>query len=53
MAKLGKKLQEAQKLVDSTKKYSVEEAADLVKKVSITKFDATVTVTFPLELRSS
>ena len=50
MAKLGKKLQEAQKLVDSTKKYSVEEAADLVKKVSITKFDATVTVTFRLNL---
>ena len=50
MAKLGKKLQEAQKLVDSTKKYSIEEAADLVKKVSITKFDATVTVTFRLNL---
>ena len=50
MAKLGKKLQEAQKLVDATKKYSIEEAADLVKKVSITKFDATVTVTFRLNL---
>ena len=50
MAKLGKKLQEAQKLVDSTKKYSIEEASELVKKVSITKFDATVTVTFRLNL---
>lgn len=50
MAKLGKKLQEAQKLVDSTKKYSIEEASELVKKVSITNFDATVTVTFRLNL---
>ena len=50
MAKLGKKLQEAQKLVDSTKKYSIEEASELVKKVSITIFDATVTVTFRLNL---
>ena len=50
MAKLGKKLLEAQKLVDSTKKYSIEEAAELVKKVSITSFDATVVVTFRLNL---
>ena len=39
MAKLGKKYQEVAKLVDSTKKYSLEEAVELVKKTATTKFD--------------
>ena len=42
MAKRGKKYQEALKLVDRTKRYSLEEAVELVKKTSTTKFDATV-----------
>jgi large subunit ribosomal protein L1 len=32
MAKLGKKYQEVAKLVDSSKKYSLEEAVELAKK---------------------
>ena len=42
MAKRSKKYQEALKLVDRTKRYSLEEAVELVKKTSATKFDATV-----------
>ena len=42
MAKRSKKYQEALKLVDRTKRYSLEEAVELVKKTSVTKFDATV-----------
>ena len=42
MAKRSKKYQEALKLVDRTKRYSLEEAVELVKKTSTTKFDATV-----------
>lgn len=38
----GKKYLEAAKLVDSKKTYSIEEAAELVKRTSIAKFDATV-----------
>ena len=40
----GKKYTEAAKLVDSKKVYSIEEAAELVKKTSTAKFDATVEV---------
>ena len=50
MAKVGKKYLEAAKLVDSSKRYSVEEAAELVKKTSVTKFDATVELVFKLNL---
>ncbi len=50
MAKNGKKYLEAAKLVDSTKKYSIEEAVELVKKTSFTKFDATVEIVFNLNL---
>jgi len=50
MAKVGKKYLEAAKLVDSSKKYPIEEAAELVKKTSITKFDATVELVFNLNL---
>lgn len=40
--KRGKKYQEVAKLVDFTKSYEIEEALELVKKTSVTKFDATV-----------
>lgn len=42
MAKKGKKYQEALKLVDRTKRYSIAEAVELVKKTNVAKFDATV-----------
>jgi large subunit ribosomal protein L1 len=48
MAKKGKKFLEAQKLVDRTTAYSVEEAIELVKKTNIAKFDANVEVAFRL-----
>ena len=48
MAKKGKKLVEAAKLVDRAKFYSVQEAVELVKKTSVVKFDATVEVAFRL-----
>ena len=50
MAKRGKKYLEAVKLVDSTKKYSLDEAVELVKKTSIVKFDATVEAAFKLNI---
>ncbi|OES45965.1 50S ribosomal protein L1 [Domibacillus iocasae] len=48
MAKQGKKFQDAAKLVDRTKQYSVEEAIELVKQTSTVKFDATVEAAFRL-----
>ena len=50
MAKRGKKYLEAAKLVDSTKKYTLDEAVELVKKTSIVKFDATVEAAFRLNI---
>ena len=50
MAKRGKKYLEAAKLIDSNKKYSLEEAVELVKKTSIVKFDATVEAAFKLNI---
>ena len=50
MAKRGKKYQEALKLVDRQKKYSITEAVELVKKTSFAKFDATVEVAFRLNI---
>lgn len=50
MAKRSKKYQEAAKLIERLKKYSIEEAVSLVKKTSITKFDATVEVAFKLNI---
>ena len=50
MAKRGKKYLEAAKLVDSSKKYSLDEAVELVKKTSIVKFDATVEAAFRLNI---
>ncbi|OIK12037.1 50S ribosomal protein L1 [Bacillus sp. MUM 13] len=48
MAKKGKQYLEAAKLVDSSKAYSAAEAVELAKKVSFSKFDATVEVAFRL-----
>lgn len=48
MAKRGKKYIEAVKLIERSKAYSVNEAVELVKKTSTTKFDASVEVAFRL-----
>ena len=50
MAKQGKKLQDAAKLVDKTNVYSVAEAAELAKNTSKVNFDATVEVAFNLNI---
>ncbi len=42
MAKHGKKYRELLKQIDTTKKYTIEEAAGLVKKASLSKFDGSV-----------
>lgn len=44
MGKISKKRKEALSKVDRTKKYSLEEASQLVKDVTTTKFDASVDV---------
>lgn len=48
--KRGKKYQEAAKKVDANKVYSIEEASKLVKETSTVKFDATVEVSFNLNV---
>ena len=48
--KKGKKYVAALEKVDSTKLYSVEEAVKLVKETSTVKFDATVDVSFKLNV---
>ena len=50
--KHGKKYQAVAQLVDKTKFYSVEEAVALVKKTSITKFDATIAVSMKLNINT-
>ncbi len=50
MAKRSKKYQEALKLVERTKRYSLDEAVELVKKTSTAKFDATVEVAIRLNI---
>lgn len=50
MGKKSKKYQEALTLFDKSKRYSLTEAVDLVKKTSVTKFDGTVEMTFRLNL---
>ncbi|WP_102693533.1 50S ribosomal protein L1 [Rummeliibacillus pycnus] len=50
MAKKGKKLQDAAKLVDRNQQYTVAEAAELAKKTSTVNFDATVEVAFNLNI---
>jgi large subunit ribosomal protein L1 len=42
MARHGKKYREAAKLVEAERRYLIDEASELLPKVSITKFDATV-----------
>ena len=46
----GKKYQAATKLVDANKLYTIEEAAKLVKETSTVKFDATIDVSFHLNI---
>ncbi|MCX5775586.1 MAG: 50S ribosomal protein L1 [Firmicutes bacterium] len=48
--KKGKKYVNAAKLIDSAKLYSIAEAAELVKKTSVTKFDSTIDVSFRLNV---
>lgn len=50
MAKHGKKYNEALKLIDKSKSYSAEEAIALVKKTNVAKFDASVEVSFNLNV---
>ena len=50
MAKVGKKYAEAAKKVDQTKTYSVAEAMNLVKETSYVNFDASVEVSFRLNV---
>lgn len=50
MAKYGKKYLEASKLIDSTKTYAVLEALELAQKTSITKFDASIDVSYKLNV---
>ena len=48
--KRSKKYNEVAKLVDATKIYTVEEAVELAKKTSTVKFDATIDVSFRLNV---
>ena len=48
--KHSKNYRKASELVDSSKVYSLEEACDLVKKTSTVKFDATVDVSFHMNV---
>ena len=50
MAKVGKKYAEAAKLVDRSKSYSIEEAVALAKQTNYAKFDASVEVSFRLNV---
>lgn len=50
MAKVGKKYAEAAKLVDRSKTYSVEEAIKLAKETKYVNFDASVEVSFRLNV---
>ncbi len=48
--KKGKKYQDALKLVEKDKIYTIDEAVPLLKKTSVTKFDSTVDVSFRLNV---
>lgn len=50
MAKRGKKYQEALKLIDRQKRYTLTEAVELAKKTNYTKFDSTIEIAFKLNL---
>ncbi len=52
MKKYGKKYVEASKNVDKTKLYSLEDAIELVKNTSVTKFDSSVEVAIKLNIDS-
>jgi len=52
MAKKGKKLVEALKLVDNTNLYDFKEAIELAKKTSVANFDASVEVAFRLGINT-
>ncbi len=52
MKKHGKKYVEALKNIDANKLYTAEEAIELVKKTSVTKFDSTVELAFNLNIDS-
>ena len=47
---MSKKYNAVKALVDDKKLYTIEEAAELVKKTSTVKFDATVDVSFKLNI---
>ena len=48
--KKGKKYQAVVKLIDSNKLYTIAEACELVKQTSTVKFDATIGVSFRLNV---
>ena len=50
MKKLAKKYAASLKLVEKGKKYSIDEACDLVKKTATAKFDETIDVSFNLNI---
>ena len=50
MRKSGKKYVEASKLVEANKAYSLDEAVELVKKTSTTKFDSSVELAMKLNI---
>ena len=50
MKKSGKKYVEASKLVEANKAYSLDEAVELVKKTSVTKFDSSVELAIKLNI---
>ena len=50
MKKLAKKYASSLKLVDKTKKYSIDEACELVKKTATAKFDESIDVSFNLNI---
>ena len=50
MPKHGKKYVEAAKLIEPSKLYPINEAVELIKKITFTKFDASVEVVFRLNV---
>jgi large subunit ribosomal protein L1 len=50
MRKFGKKYVEASKLVEANKAYSLDEAVELVKKTSVTKFDSSIELAMKLNI---
>lgn len=50
--KHGKKYEAALKLVDKTKTYTIEEACELIKKTTVTKFDSTIGLSMRLNINT-